>query len=267
MEGYRLYHRIIKVFKGVFMLTKKEVLDIALSQLAIEYHVDKNIFYEQKNVLSKRVCSKRERIDLHDSKMFNMLSIFGISVTSCEPNLFDWVQDEIMKKQANWIFDFYMLRKIDQKLYTFGHEIDQVLLHYLPNPEKIKTYDSESIKWFDENEIMQFKGDIRFDEAFCFNPEAPDFLGVALYENDQIIGMAGVSKDSENLYQIGINVDPSYRHQGIGTKLVSLLTKRLLDKGIVCFYKTSISHTNSSRVAINSGYFLAWVELTTKKQT
>lgn len=246
------------------MLTKKEVLDIALSQLAIEYHVDKKIFDEQKNVLSKRVCSKKERIDLHDSMILNMLSMFGISVTSCDPSLFDWIQEEIMTKQANWIFDFYMLRKIDQKLNTVGHEIDQVLLHYLPNPEKIKTYSNESIKWFDEDEIMQFKGDKRFDEAFCFNPEAPDVLGVALYENDQIIGMAGVSKDSENLYQIGINVDPNVRHQGVGTKLVSLLTKKLLEQGIVCFYKTSISHTTSSNVAINAGYFLAWVELTTK---
>jgi GNAT superfamily N-acetyltransferase len=228
------------------MMTRKEIIDIAYKQLSIDYHSDINDFYSEKNVLTKRKMHPNQRKDLWQSCVFNMMSIQGKSVVSSKKELFSWIEKEILPKQANWIFDFYMLRKIDQKLKSIDYEIDQVLLHYLPDPERLKL-------------------DSRFDEAFCFDPDAPDVLGVAYLNQNEIVGMAGVSRDSNYLYQMGVNIDEKYRHQGIGTMLVSQLTSRLLNMGIVPFYKTSISHVNSSNVAIKSGFFLAWVEVTSKK--
>lgn len=246
------------------MITRKEIIDIAYKQFSIDYNVDIKDLSSDKNLLTKREMQPNQRKDLRESFAFNMMSIHGKSVVSSKDVLFSWVEKEILPKQANWIFDFYMLRKIDQELKLIGHEIDQVLLHYLPTPQKLKVEDSKHIKWFDAHEILQFKGDPRFDEAFCFDPDAPDVLGVAYYDGNNIVGMAGVSQDSDHLFQLGINIDEKYRHQGIGTMLVSQLTAKLLSRGIVPFYKTSISHVNSSNVAIKSGFFLAWVELTSK---
>ena len=247
------------------MITRKDIVDIAYKQLSIDYNTKFQDFYLDKNILTNRIMHPNQRKDLHQSFIFNMMSIQGKSVVTSKKELFSWIEKEILPKQANWIFDFYMLRRIDQKLKSYNHEIDQVLLHYLPDPKKLKVNDSNQIKWFYEKDILQFKDDPRYDEAFCFDPDAPDVLGVAFYEDDEIIGMAGVSRDSDYLYQIGINVDEKHRHKGIGTVLVSQLTARLLNMGIVPFYKTSISHVNSSNVAIKSGFFLAWVELTSKK--
>ncbi|AUD65443.1 hypothetical protein BK011_06970 [Tenericutes bacterium MZ-XQ] len=246
-------------------MTRKEIIDIAYKQLSIDYHSDINDFYSEKNVLTKRKMHPNQRKDLWQSCVFNMMSIQGKSVVSSKKELFSWIEKEILPKQANWIFDFYMLRKIDQKLKSIDYEIDQVLLHYLPDPERLKLDSTKQVTWFDEQEIQQFKGDSRFDEAFCFDPDAPDVLGVAYLNQNEIVGMAGVSRDSNYLYQMGVNIDEKYRHQGIGTMLVSQLTSRLLNMGIVPFYKTSISHVNSSNVAIKSGFFLAWVEVTSKK--
>ena len=247
------------------MITRKDIVDIAYKQLSIDYNTKFQDFYLDKNILTNRIMQPNQRKDLHQSFIFNMMSIQGKSVVTSKKELFSWIEKEILPKQANWIFDFYMLRRIDQRLKSYNHEIDQVLLHYLPDPKKLKVNDSNQIKWFYEKDILQFKDDPRYDEAFCFDPDAPDVLGVAFYEDDEIIGMAGVSRDSDYLYQIGINVDEKHRHKGIGSMLVSHLTARLLNMGIVPFYKTSISHVNSSNVAIKSGFFLAWVELTSKK--
>lgn len=247
------------------MLTRKEVIDIAYKQLSIDYNIEIKDLQRNENVMTQRQMHPKQRKDLRQSFGFTMMSIHGKSIVSSDDRLFVWIEKEILSKQANWIFDFYMLRTIDQKLKSIGYEIDQVLLHYLPDPNALHFDGSKQMMWFDEQEIQQFKGDPRFDEAFCFDNDAPDVLGVAYYEQNQIVGMAGVSRDSDYLYQIGINVDEKYRHQGIATMLVSQITLKLLSKGIVPFYKTSISHVNSSNVAIKSGFFLAWVELTSKK--
>ena len=79
------------------------------------------------------------------------------------------------------------------------------------------------------------------------------------------MGMAGASEDSKTLYQIGIDVLPGYRGKGIGTNLVVILKQELLRRGKVPFYGTSVSHMGSRNIAINAGFFPAWVELYSKK--
>ena len=56
------------------------------------------------------------------------------------------------------------------------------------------------------DEILQFKGDDRWNEAFCFDDNTPDVLAVAAVSDGEIIGMAGASADSDDFWQIGINV-------------------------------------------------------------
>jgi hypothetical protein len=75
------------------------------------------------------------------------------------------------------------------------------------------------------------------------------------------MGMAAASADSETLWQIGIDVLPSFRGLGLGTALVSLLTAEVLRRDKVPFYGTAGSHFHSQNIAINAGYFPAWAEL------
>ena len=86
-------------------------------------------------------------------------------------------------------------------------------------------------------------------------------LGVAAVKDGVILGMAGASADSPHLWQIGINVLPEARGQGIAEMLVSLLRNDVLAAGRLPFYGTSISHLASQRVALKSGFLPAWFEL------
>ena len=118
-------------------------------------------------------------------------------------------------------------------------------------------------RWFEGDEIEAFRGDKRFDEAFAFDRNAPDILGVAAIRDGSILGMAGASCDSPIMWQIGINVAPEERGRGIGTMLVTLLKNEILSRGILPFYGTSMSHLASQRVALGAGFVPAWVELIT----
>lgn len=118
---------------------------------------------------------------------------------------------------------------------------------------------------YDQDAILQFRGDDRFDQAFAFDPDAPDVLGMAAVKDDEILGMAGASADSPLFWQIGINVAPHAREMHVGSTLVRLLAQDILAQGTIPYYGTSMSHIASQRVAHRAGFAVAWAELITEE--
>ena len=121
------------------------------------------------------------------------------------------------------------------------------------------------IKKYNQEKILQFKGDDRFDEAFCFSEASPDVLAVAAIIDNEIVGMAGASADSPSFWQIGINVNKNFEGRHIATGLVSMLKADILKKEIVPYYGTSFSNLASQHVAAKAGFEVAWVELITER--
>jgi predicted GNAT family acetyltransferase len=86
-------------------------------------------------------------------------------------------------------------------------------------------------------------------------------LGVAALRKGEIVGMAGASADSPTMWQIGINVEPACRGEGLASLLVTLLKNEILKRGVLPFYGTALSHIASQRTALVAGFLPAWAEL------
>ena len=91
-----------------------------------------------------------------------------------------------------------------------------------------------------------------------------DILGVGAYRNGQLVGLAACSADCDTMWQIGIDVLPEFRRQGIASALTSRLALEILERGRVPFYCCAWSNIRSARNAIKSGFRPAWVEMTVK---
>lgn len=85
----------------------------------------------------------------------------------------------------------------------------------------------------------------------------PDVENLKEIEN-KLVGIACASADSKTMWQIGVDVFPEYRGNGIAVKLVNMLTIETLNRGIVPYYTTDCANINSQKVAIKSGYIPAW---------
>ena len=85
-------------------------------------------------------------------------------------------------------------------------------------------------------------------------------LAVIALDGDTVMGMAGCSADTPELWQIGIDVLPEYRKRGVGRALVTLLRNEALRRGAVPYYGTSLSNLPSWRIALGSGFYPLWVE-------
>lgn len=90
-------------------------------------------------------------------------------------------------------------------------------------------------------------------------------MAVGAFEGDQLVGLAGCSADCDTMWQIGIDVLPSYRRQGIAAALTSRLAVEVLARGKVPFYCCAWSNIASARNAIKSGFRPAWVQVTAKE--
>lgn len=106
----------------------------------------------------------------------------------------------------------------------------------------------------------------QWSNALCEKRRHLDVLAVGAYDKEKLIGLAGCSADCDQMWQIGIDVLPTYRNQGIASSLTSTLATEILKRNKVPFYCCAWSNIKSVRNAIKSGFRPAWVQMTAKKQ-
>lgn len=169
---------------------------------------------------------------------------------------------------GEWFLHAGIPMGLQKKLKEYGVGIKQThpfYAAYKQTPRKSILPEGVVMKMFEQDEILQFEEDDRFDEAFAFCKETPDVLGIAAVKDGEIIGMAGASADSPYLWQIGINVSPEASGMHIGTCLVEEIKNEILNRGKIPYYGTASSHIASQRVALAAGFLPEWVEMITEK--
>lgn len=234
--------------------------------LSLEFNCSPEDFLRPENVLTVSQIHEGRRLYQKEKYFFHMATMGGNAVVTADECLHDFLREFIAGIQGHWAFELHNLLKLEKELERFGYTLTQTHHMFLPHKE-VKTDKKYPVKWFYGDGIKQFYGDERFPNAICseFNPDRPDRIVVCAYDGDTIIGMAGCSEDAPHWQQIGIDVMPKYRSQGIGTYLVTLLKNRITELGDIPFYGTSVSNYHSWNIALNSGFKPAWVEIGAKK--
>lgn len=245
---------------------KKEILKMIKEQLAKDYNCSTQDFDNRNNLVTDIKLNEGARKYSKDKEILKILIFNGKAVLSADECIKEWCIEKFSNGNGDWLFLYSVLRKIDKKLNEFGYEIENTHHYYLPygidNEEDI----SNNLKWYNQEEIKQFKNDNRFDEAFAFDKNFPDVLAVAKVDDyGNILGMAGASKDSEIMWQIGINVLDGAEGKGVAKTVVKALKNEILRRGKVPFYGTVESHIISQKVALASGFYPAFAEVKVRK--
>lgn len=80
----------------------------------------------------------------------------------------------------------------------------------------------------------------------------------------RIVGVAGVSKDSAFMYQIGIDVLPGHRGNGLAPAMTAAVSRAVFEAGAMPYYGTSSSNVPSMRTALAAGLRPMWIEVLTR---
>ncbi len=239
---------------------------ILCEQLAIDYCCTPEDILDDKNHFTKHEFLPGRRKFREDEECFLKIAAINGKVLFCgNAEIIKWCSENFKGDGSEWFFEGENLSLLVNRLGESEYMIKSIHPFFISETiSDVDTKDFE-IDWYRDEEIERFRGDERFDEAYSFCEDAPDVLGVSASKDGKILGMAGASRDSETMWQIGINVDPDCREAGIGKMLVALLKNEILKKGLLPFYGTSVSHLASQRVAIGAGFLPAWFEMATEK--
>ncbi len=251
---------------GYFEMTNSEILQVAMQQSAIDMSCNKEDYEKNENVvvISKKNPECRKYLEL--PFYCDLVSYGNNVVASVNPEIKEKVEAYINKYPVEHCFEPPNLHVLNDVLQEYDMRICFMAEYFLPDLNSLKKLNCGfTLKVLVQRDFEKLYTS-EWSNALCEERKHLDVLGVGAYDGERLIGLAGCSADCETMWQIGIDVLPEYRRQGIASALTSQLALEILERGKVPFYCAAWSNVKSVRNAIKSGFRPAWVEVTAKSK-
>lgn len=249
-------------------MTNQKIVQIAMEQSAIDAGCQAEDFcgIENKVVLSQK--HPKARKNFAKLPFFCSLISYGNNVVaSVEAPLIDAVTEYIVGLPFYRCFETPYLHQLTSILLPYNMEIGFTREGFLPDINMLRPLPCTfPLKVLSPPAFSHLYTSPWNDNALCQNFSHLDVLAVGAYDGDQLIGLAGCSADCDTMWQIGIDVLPEYRRQGIAAALTSTLAWEVLQRGKIPYYCRVWSNIPSARNALRSGFYPAWVELSAKEK-
>ncbi len=247
-------------------MTNKEILRIAAEQSAMDINCAPEDFFKTENVIVKSVLKAGARKYYKEPIICNLVSYGSNIVASVKDEYRDIVEEYIGRYVFYHCFETPDMHWLNDELRKRGAKIQFMAEYYLPDVSKIRAlscgYELKILYQKDfENLYLPEWGN-----ALCADRKQLDVLGIGAYDGGKLVGLAACSADCDTMWQIGVDVLPEYRRQGIAASVTSSLAVEIFKRGKVPFYCSAWSNIASVRNAVKSGFIPAWVELTAKPE-
>lgn len=245
-------------------MTNEDILRIALEQSALDANCRAEDFIKNENVIVESVKNAGARKYLQLPFACNLISYGTNIVASVDMKYRQLVESYINKYSIEHCFETPNMYILNEAFEKYGMQTCFMAEYFLPDVNIISPLDCRyetrilTSKDFESLYLPQWSN------ALCKKRKELDVLGIGAYHNEKLIGLAACSDDCETMLQIGVDVLPEYRRQGIAAALTSKLAVECLNMGKVPFYCCAWSNIKSARNALKSGFKPAWVEMTVK---
>ena len=245
-------------------MTDRDMLRIAMEQSAEDMGCEAADFLSDKNVVVPfRLGAKAKRY-YRLPIGGNFVSYGSNVVAAATEELLPIVQEYVGRFDFCHCFETPNLRWLNRRLEPLGQTVCFMAEYYLPDPDRLRElpcpYELRLLEKADFEDLYVPE----WANALCYDRKELDVLAVGAYDGEQLIGLAGCSADAEEMWQIGVDVLPAYRKQGVGSALTARLAREIRMRGKVPFYCSAWSNVRSVRNAIRSGFLPAWAEMTVK---
>lgn len=233
--------------------TKKDVLDIVNNQLAIDLNCSVEDFRKEGVIYTEPVINDKQRKYIKEKPYVEMVTMGQACVISIDDEIKEKVKKALDGKSRNEIDEIGVLTETE---IHYIPDLDRMIKKDLPKDFKyeIKEGKEEVEKLYS---VPGFDNSIQYGENYV----GPDEIVLYAKDKDDIIAMAGASKDTEVMWQIGCDVKEEYRSKGLATALVSNLANIILEKGKLPYYSTTSSNIPSQLVAYKCGFMPYWYSM------
>lgn len=243
-------------------MTNQDILKIAMVQTAIDSNCKVEDLTSKLNVVVISKPNENARRYLNLPFFCDLVSYGSNIVASVDERIADFILQYINHYTIGNCFETPNLHLLTKEFEKYGKMPCFMAEYFLPDVNILTALPCiYTIKILNPNDFSHLYLS-QWGNALCEKRRHLDMLVSAAYDNDKIIGMAGCSADCDSMWQIGVDVLPEYRRNGIASALTSHLAFEILKRGKVPFYCCAWSNIRSVRNALKSGFRPAWVHLT-----
>ena len=245
-------------------MTRKDIFDAALRQAAIDSGCAPEDFTCGRNIVVPAKKDLRARRYLQLPFLMDLTSYGGSVVASCSSGFEDIAREYISSGNPESLFETPKVSSLNEKLRPLGAGVCFMAEYWLPDPDKIPSPSCQyELRLLEGGELLGLYMP-QWGNALCKTRSYLDRLAMGAYDSGKLVALAGCSADCDTMWQIGVDVLPEYRGQGLAHTLTSHLAHEIMARGIVPFYCCAWSNIPSARNAIKSGFVPAWAQLTVK---
>ena len=247
-------------------MNNQEILNIAIRQSAEDLSCAAEDFLKKENVVVLSKPSENARRYLTLPFSCQLASYGNNIVASVTPELADIAREYIDRFEIYHCFETPNMLVLQEKLLPLGLDICFMAEYFLPDVNVLKELSCPfPLRVLTPSDFAGLYLP-EWSNALCEKRRHLDMLAVGAYDGDTLVGLAGCSADCDTMWQIGVDVLPAYRKNGIASALTSRLALETLARGKVPFYCCAWSNIASARNAIRSGFRPSWVEMTAKSR-
>lgn len=244
--------------------TNEKILQIAMEQSAVDANCREEDFLRSENVVALSVANSQARKYLSLPFDCNLISYGNNIVASISEKHRAVVTDYINRFPAEHCFEAPNLHVLNDALQNDELRICFMAEYFLPDLQALRLLDCPYPMRLMHSADFSALYTPQWSNALCEKRRELDVLGIGAYDGETLVGLAACSADCDGMWQIGVDVLPAYRRQGVASALTSRLALEVLERGKVPFYCAAWSNVKSVRNAIKSGFRPAWVEMTAK---
>ena len=247
-------------------MTNQEILSIAMQQSAIDLNCKADDFLQNKNkiVISQKNEAARRYLEL--PFVCNLVSYGNNVVASLQKEYEDLVREYIEKYPVEHCFETPNIHVLNDAFEKHDMRVCFMAEYFLPDVTLLEERDCDyELRILEQKDFTELYVD-EWSNALCADRKHLDVLGVGVYDDEKLIGLAACSADCDTMWQIGVDVLPKYRRKGIASTITMRLASEILKRGKVPFYCCAWSNICSAGNAFKSGLRPAWAELTIKSR-
>ncbi len=246
------------------MLTNTDIYRIATAQSAVDLGCSREDFDKTTPVVVDYVLGPGARVYYKEPITCNLVSYGNNVVAAAKPEVRDVVETYVGKFEFYHLFETPHLHWLMERLEQQGHKPCYMAYYFLPDVGKLVPLDCPyELRLLQPADFAQLYLP-QWSNALMECRKELDMLACGAYDGDTLVGLAGCSADCESMWQIGVDVLPAYRRQGVASALTSRLALAILERGKVPFYCCAWSNIRSAKNAVRCGFTPAWVEMTVK---
>ena len=245
-------------------MNQKDILDIALQQSAADCSCRPEDFLRSENVITEALPSPDARKDRPNPPLCRLVTFGSNVVAACRKDLIPGVTAYLESQSAPYrCFETPYIYELNKVLEKAGMRVYKAHSAFLPDigavfaAELSCPYETRVLHPEDFTDLYVPV----WSNALCEARKELDMLGVGAYDGGKLIGLAGCSADGMEMWQIGIDVLPEYRRQGVASALTNRLAREIFECGKVPFYGAAWSNIRSLRNGYRCGFRPAWAEL------